>query len=148
MCLCPPKRSTCCAPCSNGAPPSSARRSCTHGRIWPDTFVVDANLNVLIGEIRRTLADDAQRPLFIRTVHGIGYAFCAEAADAEPLDEREVVRRAVLRAVAMLGVGRAAHITAHFTRRRYPGLGGPGRGILGELERATDPAGGSSRAAV
>jgi DNA-binding winged helix-turn-helix (wHTH) protein len=28
-----------------------------HGRIWPDTYVVDANLNVLIAEIRRALED-------------------------------------------------------------------------------------------
>jgi uncharacterized protein len=58
------------------------------------------------------------------------------AADAEPLEEAEVVRRATLRAMGMLGVARAAHITAHFTRRRYPGLGGPGRGVLGDLERS------------
>jgi DNA-binding winged helix-turn-helix (wHTH) protein len=50
-------------------------------RIWPDTFVGDANLNVLIGEIRRALGDTAQRPRFIRTVHGVGYAFCGEAAE-------------------------------------------------------------------
>jgi DNA-binding winged helix-turn-helix (wHTH) protein len=52
------------------------------GRIWPDTFVVDASLNVLIGEIRRGLADDARQPRYIRTVHGVGYAFCGEAQDA------------------------------------------------------------------
>jgi DNA-binding winged helix-turn-helix (wHTH) protein len=50
-------------------------------RIWPDTFVGDANLNVLIGEIRRALGDMAQRPRFIRTVHGVGYAFCGEVAE-------------------------------------------------------------------
>lgn len=44
------------------------------------------------------------------------------AADAEPLDEREVVLRAARRAVGMLGVARAPHIAAHFTRRRYRGL--------------------------
>jgi DNA-binding winged helix-turn-helix (wHTH) protein len=46
------------------------------GRIWPDTHVVDANLNILIGEIRRAVGDSAQRQELIRTVHGIGYAFC------------------------------------------------------------------------
>jgi uncharacterized protein YcaQ len=55
-------------------------------------------------------------------------------ADAEPLDERSVVRAAALRAVSMLGVARAPHINAHFTRKRYPGLGGAGEGALGELE--------------
>ena len=47
--------------------------------IWPDTFVVEANLNVVIAEIRRALGDDRQAPRFIRTVHGVGYAFCGEA---------------------------------------------------------------------
>lgn len=50
-------------------------------RIWPDTYVVEANLNVLIGEIRRALGDSAKQPRFIRTVHGVGYAFCGTAAD-------------------------------------------------------------------
>jgi DNA-binding winged helix-turn-helix (wHTH) protein len=53
-----------------------------HARIWPNTFVVDGSLNVLIGQIRRALADDAQRPRFVRTVHGIGYAFCGDAVEA------------------------------------------------------------------
>lgn len=52
------------------------------GQIWPDAFVVDANLNVLIGEIRRALSDSARDPRFVRTVHGVGYAFCGEARDA------------------------------------------------------------------
>jgi DNA-binding winged helix-turn-helix (wHTH) protein len=53
-----------------------------HARIWPDTFVVDANLNVLIGEIRQALDDTPRDSRFIRTVHKVGYAFCAEAIDA------------------------------------------------------------------
>jgi DNA-binding winged helix-turn-helix (wHTH) protein len=51
-------------------------------RIWPDAFVVDANLNVLIGEIRRALDDAARQPRYVRTVHGVGYAFCGEATEA------------------------------------------------------------------
>ena len=53
------------------------------GQIWPDVFVVEGNLNVLVGEIRRALGDDPQEPRFIRTVHGMGYAFCGRASDAE-----------------------------------------------------------------
>jgi DNA-binding winged helix-turn-helix (wHTH) protein len=64
------------------------------GHIWPDTFVVDASLNVLIGEIRRALTDDARQPRYVRTVHGVGYAFCGDARDA---DEPIVPTRAVPR---------------------------------------------------
>jgi DNA-binding winged helix-turn-helix (wHTH) protein len=52
------------------------------GRIWPDTFVQDAGLNVLVGEIRRAIADDARQPQYVRTVHGVGYAFCGDAQDS------------------------------------------------------------------
>jgi DNA-binding winged helix-turn-helix (wHTH) protein len=48
-------------------------------RLWPDTFVVEANLSALVAEIRTALGDRAQAPRFIRTVHGFGYAFCADA---------------------------------------------------------------------
>ena len=51
------------------------------GQIWPDTFVVDGNLNVLVSEIRRAISDDAQSPEFIRTAHGVGYAFCGGATN-------------------------------------------------------------------
>jgi DNA-binding winged helix-turn-helix (wHTH) protein len=54
-------------------------------RIWPDTHVVEANLNVLIGEVRKSLDDSAKQPRFIRTVHGVGYGFCG---DAEPAPAR------------------------------------------------------------
>jgi DNA-binding winged helix-turn-helix (wHTH) protein len=52
-------------------------------RIWPDTFVLDANLNVLIGEVRKALGDTPQQPQFIRTVHGVGYAFHAPAVSID-----------------------------------------------------------------
>lgn len=61
-------------------------------RIWPDTFVVDANLNVLVGELRRALGDDPHAPRFIRTAHGIGYAFCAEAVELDAPAARPVGR--------------------------------------------------------
>ena len=49
--------------------------------IWPGTFVVEANLNVVVAEIRRALGDDRQAPRFVRTVHGVGYAFCGQALE-------------------------------------------------------------------
>lgn len=50
-------------------------------QIWPNTHVLEANLNVLVAEVRKALADNAQTPRCIRTVHGVGYAFCAVAAE-------------------------------------------------------------------
>jgi DNA-binding winged helix-turn-helix (wHTH) protein len=48
-------------------------------RLWPDTFVAEANLSNLIAEIREALGDRNRKPLWIRTAHGFGYAFCGEA---------------------------------------------------------------------
>jgi DNA-binding winged helix-turn-helix (wHTH) protein len=53
------------------------------GEIWPDTFVTEANLNVVIGEIRKAIGDSAQAPQFVRTAHGVGYAFCGDAVDLD-----------------------------------------------------------------
>jgi DNA-binding winged helix-turn-helix (wHTH) protein len=61
--------------------PGVVEKTELHARIWPNTFVVDGSLNVPIGQIRQALADEAQRPRFIRTVHGVGYAFCGDAVD-------------------------------------------------------------------
>ncbi len=64
--------------------PKVMEKADLHARIWPNTYVVDANLNILIGEIRRAIGDSAQNPKFVRTVHGVGYAFCGTAVDVQP----------------------------------------------------------------
>lgn len=61
--------------------PNAVPKEELHARLWPGTFVLDANLSVVIAEVRRALGDDPQAARFIRTVHRIGYAFCAESAD-------------------------------------------------------------------
>jgi Tol biopolymer transport system component len=48
-------------------------------RIWPDTFVQEANLGVLVSELRAALQDTGRQHRYIRTVHGFGYAFDAGA---------------------------------------------------------------------
>ena len=63
--------------------PKVVEKETLHARIWPDTYVVDANLNVLVSEIRRAIGDKSQQPEFVRTVHGIGYAFCGTAVQVE-----------------------------------------------------------------
>jgi DNA-binding winged helix-turn-helix (wHTH) protein len=64
--------------------PKVLEKADLHAQMWPDTHVVDGSLNVLITEIRRALGDDARDPRFIRTVHGVGYAFCGETTAESP----------------------------------------------------------------
>ncbi len=52
-------------------------------RLWPETFVSEANLSVLIAEIRRVLGEAPRQTRFIRTAHRFGYAFCGTAVDIE-----------------------------------------------------------------
>jgi DNA-binding winged helix-turn-helix (wHTH) protein len=56
-------------------------------RLWPDTFVAEANLSNLVAEIRDAIGDSARTPRFVRTVHGFGYAFSGGAATS-PLSDR------------------------------------------------------------
>jgi len=46
-----------------------------HDRLWPATFVTEANLASLIAELRRALGDSSHAPKLIRTVRRYGYAF-------------------------------------------------------------------------
>jgi len=47
-------------------------------RVWPDAFVADANLAILIGDVRAALGDDAREPRLIKTHHRVGYSFAAD----------------------------------------------------------------------
>jgi len=53
--------------------PRAVSKQELHDRLWPETYVVDANLPVLIREIRAAIGDDARS--IIRTVQRFGYAF-------------------------------------------------------------------------
>ena len=50
-----------------------------HDHVWQDTFVSEANLSVVIAEIRQVLGDDSRQASFVRTVHRVGYAFSGPA---------------------------------------------------------------------
>ena len=63
--------------------PKALSKEQIHERLWPDTFVSDANLANLAADLRAALGDDAKKPRIIRTVQRFGYAFQAEAAPAE-----------------------------------------------------------------
>jgi DNA-binding winged helix-turn-helix (wHTH) protein len=68
------------------ARPKAVAKEALYQALWPDTFVVEANLSNLVGEIRAGLGDSAQHPQFIRTLHGFGYAFSAEVAAAGSIE--------------------------------------------------------------
>jgi len=54
--------------------------------LWPATFVAEANLPNLVAEVRHALDDSARAPVYIRTAHGFGYAFCCDAVVIGPRD--------------------------------------------------------------
>jgi len=49
--------------------------------IWPDTYVAEANVAILVGEIRAALADPAREPTLIKTHFGVGYSFIGEVTE-------------------------------------------------------------------
>lgn len=49
--------------------------------------VSDASLTMVLTELRKALGDSAQSPVFIRTAHRRGYAFCGGAHAAAPARE-------------------------------------------------------------
>ena len=46
-------------------------------RVWPDTFVVEANLKTQVAGLRRALGDGRDGQRYLVTVHGRGYFFAA-----------------------------------------------------------------------
>ncbi len=52
-----------------------------HERLWPESFVSEANLASLVAEIRRAIGEKGRSARTIRTVHGFGYAFSGDAIE-------------------------------------------------------------------
>ncbi|MFN2512774.1 MAG: winged helix-turn-helix domain-containing protein [Pyrinomonadaceae bacterium] len=50
-------------------------------RVWPDTFVEESNLTYSIGQLRKTLGDDARRPRYIENIPKRGYRFIADVEE-------------------------------------------------------------------
>ena len=65
------------------ARPNPIAKEDLFAKLWPDTFVSDANLATLVKEIRSAIDDDARAPRYIRTVHRFGYAFSGAVIDLE-----------------------------------------------------------------
>jgi DNA-binding winged helix-turn-helix (wHTH) protein len=66
------------------ARPKALSKKELHEALWPSTFVSEANLSNLVAEIRHALGDNARTPIFIRTAHRFGYAFCGDATTVVP----------------------------------------------------------------
>ena len=49
--------------------------------VWAGTHVTEASLASAVAELRAALGDQKSAPRFVRTVHGFGYAFCADATE-------------------------------------------------------------------
>ena len=91
--------------------PTVVTKEQLYQELWPETFVGDANLMVLVGEIRKALGDSAHSPQFIRTAHGVGYAFAADTGgnDGPSSDARHwllVSGRAIVLAAGENLIGR------------------------------------------
>jgi DNA-binding winged helix-turn-helix (wHTH) protein len=74
--------------------------------LWPDTFVVEANLANLVAELREAMGEKGHRDGFLRTVHGFGYAFSGEAAGDSG------VRAGLASAFSLVRDGRAIPLAA------------------------------------
>ena len=51
--------------------------------IWPDAFVAEANVAILIGDIRAAIGDTAADARLIKTHHGVGYSFCGDVVEQQ-----------------------------------------------------------------
>jgi DNA-binding winged helix-turn-helix (wHTH) protein len=61
--------------------PAAVSKQEIRDRLWPDTFVSESTLSSLAAQVRRALGRDG--PTRVRTVHGFGYAFDAEATEEQ-----------------------------------------------------------------
>jgi DNA-binding winged helix-turn-helix (wHTH) protein len=61
--------------------PRAVSKTQIHEKLWPGTFVSDSTLTSLLVEVRDVIGDEARRPLYVRTVHRFGYAFCGSAQE-------------------------------------------------------------------
>jgi DNA-binding winged helix-turn-helix (wHTH) protein len=49
--------------------------------VWPDAYVSEANIAILIADLRAALGDSPRQPGLIKTHFGLGYSFCGEVVE-------------------------------------------------------------------
>jgi DNA-binding winged helix-turn-helix (wHTH) protein/tetratricopeptide (TPR) repeat protein len=62
--------------------------------IWPDTYVDESNLPVMISAIRRAIGDDGRNQKYIQTVSKFGYRFVGEVTEIRTVEPAVPVVRA------------------------------------------------------
>ncbi len=62
--------------------PRAVSKERIRDRVWPKTFVSESTLTSLVVDLRAALGDPARKPQYVRTVHGLGYAFCGTATES------------------------------------------------------------------
>jgi DNA-binding winged helix-turn-helix (wHTH) protein len=61
--------------------PRALSKAELHEKLWPGSFVSEANLASLAAEIRRGIGEKGRGARTLRTVYGFGYAFSGDAID-------------------------------------------------------------------
>jgi DNA-binding winged helix-turn-helix (wHTH) protein len=61
--------------------PKALSRTRLHMALWPDSHVGPTSLHVLVSQVRAALGDDAEDPVWIRTISRFGYAFGGPASE-------------------------------------------------------------------
>lgn len=91
--------------------------------VWPDTFVSEANVAVLVSELRSAIGDSARHSRVIRTSSGLGYSMVAEATETVegatsarhgPVPVLTIGRRRVVLADGVTTIGRDQDCHIHF----------------------------------
>jgi DNA-binding winged helix-turn-helix (wHTH) protein len=62
--------------------PNVVAKERIRSRLWAGTHVTDSTLATLVAEVRAALGEDPRKPRLLRTVHGVGYAFCGDARES------------------------------------------------------------------
>jgi DNA-binding winged helix-turn-helix (wHTH) protein len=75
--------------------PAAVSKTDIRDALWPATFVSESSVSSLMSQVRRALGSGTEEPRFLRTVHGFGYAFDAEAVE-------EALSHSALRAGAQI----------------------------------------------
>ena len=118
-----------------GQPGELISRQLLMERVWPSTFVDEANLRVHIAALRRVLGDGSAGERFIATVSGRGYSFVAavdsmqsataeSAMGADAPQETHNLPAPLTRTIGRDNVVR--QIATRLHRRRFVTVTGPG----------------------